>query len=38
MTKRTEGSDGNEPMPLLLIAVAVIPLLAVGGWFFGLFG
>ena len=24
---------GNEPAPLLLIAVAVVPLLAVAGWF-----
>jgi len=24
---------GNEPAPLLLVAVAVIPLLAVAGWF-----
>jgi hypothetical protein len=35
-----EPSDpvGNEPSPLLLIAVAVIPLLAILGWFLGLFG
>jgi len=29
---------GGEPTPLLLFAVAVIPPLAVVGWFFGLFG
>lgn len=33
-SKRT----GNEPAPLLLIAIAVVPLLTVAGWFFGLFG
>jgi hypothetical protein len=37
MTKRTEGSDGNEPAPLMIIALALIPLLAVGGWLLGLF-
>lgn len=30
--------SGGEPTPLLLIAVAVIPLLAAAGWFFGVFG
>jgi hypothetical protein len=30
------NDDGNEPSPLLLIAVAVLPLVAVLGWF--LFG
>jgi hypothetical protein len=29
---------GGEPSPLIMIGVAVIPLLAVAGWFFGLFG
>lgn len=29
---------GGEPTPLLLIAVAVVPLLGVAGWYFGLFG
>jgi hypothetical protein len=24
---------GNEPAPLLLIAIAVVPLLGVAGWF-----
>jgi hypothetical protein len=24
---------GNEPAPLLLIAVAVIPILGIAGWF-----
>jgi hypothetical protein len=24
---------GNEPAPLLLAAVAIVPLLAVAGWF-----
>jgi hypothetical protein len=26
-------SDGNEPAPLMLIAVAVLPLFAAIGWF-----
>jgi hypothetical protein len=29
---------GNEPAPLLLIGVAVVPLLGVVGWLLGLFG
>jgi hypothetical protein len=33
-SKRT----GNEPAPLLLILIAILPLLVVAGWFFGLFG
>ena len=35
--KPTERT-GNEPSPLLLIAVAVLPLLGVLGWLVGLFG
>jgi hypothetical protein len=27
------NDDGNEPAPLMLIAVAVVPLLLVLGWF-----
>jgi hypothetical protein len=30
--------SGNEPAPLLLIAVAAVPLLGVLGWMVGLFG
>uniref|UniRef100_Q07KG2 Uncharacterized protein n=1 Tax=Rhodopseudomonas palustris (strain BisA53) TaxID=316055 RepID=Q07KG2_RHOP5 len=29
---------GNEPAPLLLIGVGVIPLLAILGWLLGWFG
>ena len=32
------NDDGNEPAPLMLIAVALIPLLGVLGWAFGMFG
>jgi hypothetical protein len=28
---------GNEPAPLLLLAVAVVPLLAIVGWLLGMF-
>lgn len=31
-------NEGNEPSPLLLIAVGVVPLLGVLGWYFGLLG
>ena len=34
--ERAPDNTGNEPAPLLLTAVAVVPLLAVAGWF--LFG
>ena len=34
--ERTPDNTGNEPTPLLLIAVALVPLIAVAGWF--LFG
>jgi hypothetical protein len=30
---RPGNDDGNEPAPLMLIAVAVLPLLAAIGWF-----
>jgi hypothetical protein len=30
---RPTDETGNEPAPLLLIAVAIIPLTAVAGWF-----
>lgn len=26
------NDEGNEPAPLMLIAVALVPLLAVAGW------
>lgn len=32
------NDDGNEPAPLILIGIALIPLLGVLGWVFGLFG
>lgn len=32
------NDEGNEPSPLIMIGVAVVPLLAVAGWFMGLFG
>lgn len=32
------NDEGNEPAPLILIAVAIVPLLAVAGWFLGVFG
>jgi hypothetical protein len=35
---RPTDSGGNEPAPLLLIGVALLPLLGVLGWFLGLFG
>jgi hypothetical protein len=38
MAEQEPDRTGNEPAPLLLIAVAVIPLLAVLGWYLGLFG
>jgi hypothetical protein len=31
--KQTPEKTGNEPSPLLLLAAAVLPLLAVAGWF-----
>ncbi|MDF3812615.1 MULTISPECIES: hypothetical protein [Rhodopseudomonas] len=33
-----EKRTGNEPAPLLLIAVALLPLLAVAAWAAGFFG
>lgn len=33
MKFRKPNDEGNEPAPIMLIAVAVIPLLAVAGWF-----
>ncbi|WP_458757709.1 hypothetical protein ACSVBT_17345 [Afipia sp. TerB] len=30
--------SGGEPTPLVLIGVAVMPILAAAGWYFGLFG
>jgi hypothetical protein len=30
--------EGNEPSPIIMIVLAVVPLLAVAGWFMGLFG
>jgi hypothetical protein len=37
MKFKKPNDDGNEPSPILLIAVAVVPLLAIVGWFMGLF-
>lgn len=36
MKFRKPNDEGNEPAPLILIAVAVVPLLAVAGWFLGI--
>lgn len=33
MKFRKPNDEGNEPSPLIMIAVAVVPLLAVAGWF-----
>jgi hypothetical protein len=30
---KPSDKTGNEPAPLLLAAVAIVPLLAVAGWF-----
>jgi hypothetical protein len=32
------NDEGNEPAPLILIGFALVPLLVVLGWVFGLFG
>lgn len=29
---------GNEPAPILLLAIAVVPLIAIVAWLVGLFG
>jgi hypothetical protein len=34
----SESRKGNEPAPLLLMGVALIPVLGVGGWMLGWFG
>lgn len=36
--KREAKRTGNEPAPLLMIAVAVVPLLAIVAWLLGVFG
>lgn len=33
MKFRKPNDEGNEPSPLIMIAIAVVPLLAVAGWF-----
>ncbi len=38
MKFKKPNDEGNEPAPLMLIAVAVVPLLAIAGWFLGAFG
>jgi hypothetical protein len=38
MAEDESDRTGNEPAPLFLIAVGVIPLLAVLGWYLGWFG
>jgi hypothetical protein len=32
--EKPTDKTGNEPAPLLLAAVAIVPLLAVAGWLF----
>jgi hypothetical protein len=34
MNENPPDKTGNEPAPLLFAAVAILPLLAVVGWFF----
>jgi hypothetical protein len=36
--KREAKRTGNEPAPLLMIAVAVVPLIAIVAWLLGVFG
>lgn len=36
--KREAERTGNEPAPLLMIAVAVVPLIAIVAWLLGVFG
>jgi hypothetical protein len=31
------NDEGNEPSPIVMIVLAVVPILAVAGWFIGLF-
>ena len=38
MKFKKPNDEGNEPAPLMLIAVAVVPLLAIAGGFLGVFG
>jgi hypothetical protein len=38
MKFRKPNDEGNEPSPIIMIAVALVPLLAVAGWLMGLFG
>jgi hypothetical protein len=38
MKFKKPNDEGNEPSPLIMIAVAVVPLLVVAGWFMGVFG
>ncbi len=37
MKFRKPNDEGNEPSPLIMIVVAVVPLLVVAGWFMGVF-
>jgi hypothetical protein len=38
MKFRKPNDEGNEPSPVITIVVALVPLLAVAGWFLGLLG
>lgn len=38
MKFKKPNDEGNEPSPLIMIAVAVVPLLVVAGGFMGIFG
>jgi hypothetical protein len=38
MKFRKPNDEGNEPSPVIMIVVALVPLLAVAGWFLGLLG
>jgi hypothetical protein len=35
---RPSHPEGNEPAPLILFGIALIPILAVAGWMLGVFG
>lgn len=38
MRFRKPNDEGNEPTPQVLVVVALLPRLAILGWFLGLFG
>ncbi|MHC2337661.1 hypothetical protein ACVIW0_006950 [Bradyrhizobium sp. USDA 4454] len=33
-----ERKEGNEPSPIILIVVAIVPLLAIGAWLWSQYG